>query len=198
MNVFKVVKASFAFGECSKGCGGDPWKSLFLPKADLCECVQDWKGKPCVWYWYMPERMWWWSLKIILFTKECSLWMCSRLGRRVLHTVHVRKDAAIILQNNSFYQSCSLWMCSTLWSSIFPSLEFSWCSSASAVVILFFPFKFFYTSSKTAESLEKRCQVWLLWIHKSVVKEAKNVHFLNENVFGGYPRRRDMGLPSKV
>ena len=35
--------------------------------------------------------------------------------------------------------------------------------------------KFFY---KTAESLEKRCQIWILWIYKNIVEEAKNVHFL--------------------
>ena len=33
---------------------------------------------------------------------------------------------------------------------------------------------------------------------KKIVKNNKTTHFLNENVFVGYPRRRDMGLPSKV
>ena len=35
--------------------------------------------------------------------------------------------------------------------------------------------KFFY---KTAESLEKRRQIWILWSYKNIVEEAKNVHFL--------------------
>ena len=31
---------------------------------------------------------------------------------------------------------------------------------------------------KTAESLEKRRQIWILWSYKNIVEEAKNVHFL--------------------
>ena len=38
--------------------------------------------------------------------------------------------------------------------------------------------KFCDTPCTTAESLEKRYQIWLLWICKSIFKEAKNIHIL--------------------
>ena len=57
---------------------------------------------------------------------------------------------------------------------------FSKCECPGGI-ILYFKNESFH--NKTAESLQKRYQIWLLWIFKKILKHAKTTHFLNENVF---------------